>query len=383
MTTSTDWPALDTSGKEREKGFRPMTCNARRLAAISGAALSFALVTASVNGGPARLSPSAFVDDVLAITTNNGSQQIEILIGPEPGVVRFIGVEGIPDTPFTGITAIDLRTGSGQDAIEVRVFAAEAPDLFINTGANQSDVKVIYEVATFAASAQSTVSVTGGTSDDKVAFEVLSASDTFVADWTVVHGNGNNETKVVYDASQAASLASITLSTTSGSGEDKLDAEIKSGAADVDLDIYGLLGAGNDSALINISEQSPGFTRLALDINLGSGIDVGEIVTVLQGGQTAQSGRVLGGADSDFLKLLQEGAGVNNILLNAGAGADNIDMEFKGAVTGAPKQRAGNGNDFLKLVATNPALLNPLLDGGAGFDVAIGFGRIINVEQID
>jgi hypothetical protein len=225
--------------------------------------------------------------------------------------------------------------------------------------------------------------VTGGTSDDKVAFEVLNTVDTFIADWTVVHGNGNNETKVVYDAPEAASLASITLSTTSGSGEDKLDAQVKSGAADVDVDLYGLLGAGNDSAIVNIDEQRPGFTRLALDINLGNGIDVGEVTTVLRGGQTAQSGRVLGGRDSDFLKLLQEGAGVNNILLNAGAGADNIDMEFKGAVTGAPKQRAGDGNDFLKLVATNPAILNPLLDGGAGFDVAIGFGRIINVEQID
>ena len=360
-----------------------MVCNARRLAALSGAALSLALITASANAGPAMLSPSALVNDVLAITTNNGSQQIEILIGPEPGVVRIIGVDGIPDAPFTGITAIDLRTGSGQDAIEVRVFTAEAPDLFINTGSNQSDVKVIYEVATFAASAQSTVSITGGTSDDKVAFEVLSTADTFVADWTVVHGNGNNETKVMYDAPEAASLASITLATTSGSGEDKLDTQVKSGAADVDLDIYALLGAGNDSAIVNISEQFPGFTRLALDINLGRGIDVGEIVTVLQGGQTAQSGRVLGGADSDFLKLLQEGTGVNNVLLNAGAGDDSTEMEFKGAVTGAPKQRASDGNDFLKLVATNPAILNPLLDGGAGFDIAIGFGRIINVEQID
>jgi hypothetical protein len=360
-----------------------MNCNARRLAALSGAALSLALVTASANAGPAMLSPSGLVNDVLAITTDNGSQQIEILIGPEQGVVRIIGVDGIPDEPFTGITAIDLRTGSGQDAIEVRVFAAEAPDLFINTGSNQSDVKIIYQVPTFASVAQSTVSVTGGTSDDKVAFEVLNTVDTFIADWTVVHGNGNNETKVVYDAPEAASLASITLSTTSGSGEDKLDAQVKSGAADVDVDLYGLLGAGNDSAIVNIDEQRPGFTRLALDINLGNGIDVGEVTTVLRGGQTAQSGRVLGGRDSDFLKLLQEGAGVNNILLNSGAGADNIDMEFKGAVTGAPKQRAGDGNDFLKLVATNPAILNPLLDGGAGFDVAIGFGRIINVEQID
>ncbi|MBL0921155.1 MAG: hypothetical protein IBJ10_03390 [Phycisphaerales bacterium] len=58
-------------------------------------------------------------------------------------------------------------------------------------------------------------------------------------------------------------------------------------------------------------------------------------------------------------------------------------MFFKGTVTGAPRLLGGNSNDELKIVVDGPRVCTPFLDGGPGFDKAIGFGTIINCEDIN
>ncbi len=371
-----------------------MNRNPLGMAALCGAAAALSSGALAQTDAPAgvdtarlltqvyMVASQAFSGGALTLTTDDDSQQIEIQTGPQPGFVKVIGVDGA-SAEYSGVTSIDLTTGAGQDYVEFRIFGPIVPNILVNTGTNNSDVKLIYQIPYTTVPVSTMVSVIGADQNDKVAFEVLNSVETLIADWSVAHGNGANETKVLVDTPEGTTLTSIALSTLSGAGKDKLDAAFKSGAATVDLEIDASLGNNSDSSIISVTEQEAGFTRLAVNIDLGRGLDVSEIITVLNGGTTTQTGVVKGGGGDDFLKMLQEGDGSNSIVLNSGGGDDYIDMEFKGAVTGSPKQRAAAGDDFLKLVATQPGLMSPLMDGGPGFDVAHGFGAIINVEDFD
>jgi hypothetical protein len=363
-----------------------MSCTTKPTAFVTLAAL-----TAAAAGQAAQpASPSPVLTAMnnlstggLVLTTNNQQQQIEIEIGPVPGEVRVFGISGIPDSPFVGVTSISLTTGSAQDYVEFRVFSAEAPSITLNTGRGNSDVKFIYATPAGQGPASSEVSVIGGSGEDKVAFEVISEAESFSASWDVRQAGANNEvTAVVASYNPSASLT-VDLFSTAGAGQDKVDVNILSAAASTNINVAGQTGGGNDSAIVVIDEQAPGATNLTMGLNLGAGQDVAEILAVTRGGTAAFTGSVLGGADSDTLKSLLEGAGSSALTLNGGPGADYLDAEYKGAVSGAPRLLGGDGNDFLKIVAEQRALMTPFLNGGLGFDEAIGFGTIVNVEQIN
>jgi hypothetical protein len=320
---------------------------------------------------------------VLTLTSNNAQQQIEVEVGPLPGEVRVFGFNGGSEMSYTGVTAINLRTGSAQDFVEFRIYTPAAPAITLNTGASNSDVKFIYFTPGAAGAASSDVTITGGTGNDIVNFEVFSEAADFAANWTVNQGNGDNEVNAVVNSTQVSSSLTLDLTATQGLGQDKASFNVIGAAASTDIGYVARQGAGNDTATFNFDEQTPGAAFVFLDINGAAGQDTAEAVAVTRGGTAAFSGRILGGNDADFAKLLLEGAGSSSVQLNGGAGADYLDSEYKGAVTGSPRLLGLDGDDFLKIVADQPALLRPTLDGGLGFDIAIGFGRIINCEQIN
>lgn len=334
-------------------------------------ALIAAAGTASAQTGP------------LVLTTNAAQQQIEIEIGPVPGEVRVFGIAGVADGPYLGVTSVSLTTGPAEDFVQVRVFGSDAAPITINTGAGNSDVKVIYEAPFSMIPSASTVTIIGGTGNDKAAFEILTAADSFAANWTVRHGNGDNETTMTVANLDFTSALAIALTQTSGLGNDKLTGTVITNAASVNLSIAGNLGAGNDTYAMTVDELFPANNAITHSLNLGNGFDTGEFAAVLRGGTARLLGTINGGNDQDSLKSLLEGNGVSTLTLAGGAGTDNIDAEYKGRVTGAPRLVAGAGDDFLKLVADQPGVMNPLLDGGTGFDVGIGFGRFVSVEQIN
>ena len=320
----------------------------------------------------------------LTIVTNNAQQQIEVEVGPASGEVRVFGVDSIPDgMVFTDVTAISLTTGFAQDFVEFRFFAELNPSVSLNTGAGNSDTIFRYFTPATLIPVTSDVTVRGGAGQDKAFFEVISEADSFAANWNVIHGNGNNETVASVNSASPSSALAISLYSTSGTGQDKLDAQILSGAAAVDIDFGGVMGSGNDAAIVSIDEQNPGATTLALSLDLGAGFDVAEALAVTRGGTADFVGSILGGDGADSLKTLLEGAGSTSLTLSGGAGADNIDSEYKGNVAGSPQLLGGTGNDLLKIVADQPEILNPFIDGGPGFDIAIGFGTFVNVEQIN
>lgn len=144
---------------------------------------------------------------LLQLVTNNAQQQIEVTIGPIPGEVRVSGIATIPsDFVFSDITTIDLLTGSAFDYVEFRFLSEVIPEVIVNTGAGESDVKFIYEIPASLSAASASATVTGGGTHDKVDFYVNSSAPSFAASWNVTHGNGNNEVTASVNASNASDL---------------------------------------------------------------------------------------------------------------------------------------------------------------------------------
>lgn len=360
--------------------------NARRIVVASLLAAAGAASGQTIQSATAlpTVLGELFNTGTLVIVTNNQHQQIEIEVGPVAGEVSVFGVDGIPSgMTFPGVTAVELTTGSGQDFVEFRMFGTELPPVTVSTGSNNSDVKFIYETPFNVTPVTSEVTVNGLGGNDIVNFEVISDADSFDASWTVNHGNGNNETNATVLSAAPSSALGIDLSSNTGSGLDKLTASILSGAATVDIGFGGSLGFNNDIAILSIDEQSPGATTVNLGLDLSRGFDTAEILAVTRGGTVDFNGTVLGGTGSDSLKSLIDGGGSSSLVLDGGPGADSLDSEYKGEVTGAPALLGAGGNDFLKIVADQPAFMTPFIDGGAGIDTAIGFGTIVNVENIN
>lgn len=321
---------------------------------------------------------------LLQLVTNNAQQQIEVTIGPAAGEVRVSGVDRIPsDMIFTDITTIDLRTGSGTDFVEFRFLSEVIPEVIVNTGAGESDVKFTYEIPFSFSAALASATVIGGTSNDKVNFYVNSSAPSFAASWNVAHGNGNNEVTASVNATNPSELLSINLNSTSGTGQDKLELVAISNADMLNIAVGGTMGSNNDSALVSIDGLAPATSTTSLNLDLGAGADAAEISEINRGGLSSASGRISGGDGIDALVFKSEASGTVNVELNGGTGNDLADMQLKGDITGAPKFLGGTGNDELKLVVDGPRTAAPFFDGGPGFDKAIGFGTFVNIEQIN
>lgn len=296
---------------------------------------------------------------------------------------RKFGVDGISsDFVFTGITEIDVTTGSNQDFLRVRFFTPVCPELSIDTGAGLSDVIVRYEL-TDARPAATNVIVTGGSTHDKVDFQVESLASSFTADWNVQHGAGNNESKASINSPENSQRMDVSLITATGTGLDVYDVNVISAAATLLLDIRNNAGGGNDGSYVQVQELRSATTTVRFAQNLGGGDDTFDSTIIKVGGTARVNGSVAGAAGLDTLKLVLEGNGVINATLNGGAGSDSLDVFAKGNITGTPRQLGGDGNDFLKLVIDGPRTATPFFDGGPGYDEAIGFGTFVNVEKIN
>lgn len=354
---------------KRSHGIVCIAC-AALLASLAGTSMA---QTVTVSGGAMTINTSAFATD----------QQMEIEVGPVPGEVRLSGVIGAPATQYFGITSIDLTAGPRNDYVEFRIFTGDAPAITANTGPGNSDVKVIYNLGSSIMDASSSVSVTGGTGEDKVLFEVVSFARAFAASWVTNQGAGTNETVASIDSPEASQLMSVSLSSTGTGGKDTYDLSVKSNAASISVSASPNTGAGNDSAIISIDTLGPGTLNLATLASLGAGIDVFELTNVSRGGPANFSGSVNGGADADTIKFSSESNGRVLMTFNGALGNDTVDFFAKGSVTGRPRLLGAGGNDYLKLVVDGPRLATPFIDGGAGVDRAFGFGTIVNCEEVN
>lgn len=319
----------------------------------------------------------------LAIVSTAGQQQIEVIVGPVSGEVRVQGVPTIPsDFVFTDIVSISVTTGNAQDFVAVRIYSEISPDVIINTAGGNSDVIVEYATPV-TDTVVSNVIITGGAGNDKAAFLVSSAANSFTANWTVTHGNGQNEALASINSTNPTDAFAVNFNVTAGTGQDKAELFMIADAALVNMAFGGNLGSNNDTATYFVEGLSPATTNTTFNLNLGAGLDTFNSEVISRGGLTSTTGTASGGDGLDTLVFKLEGDGLVAPQFDGGNGADLIDFSLKGNQTGTPRLLGGNGNDELKIVLDGPRTLTPFIDGGPGFDKAIGFGTIVNVEQIN
>lgn len=348
----------------------------------SRASSNTATTPSRATSAPAALR--APVGQALVLTTNDAQQQIEVVIGPTDGQVQVVGINGGGEQNFSNVGSLRLVTGANRDAITFLIRTPVPPQITVETGLAESDVKFVYDVAPSSRNAASDVLVLGGPQNDKVLFEGVTLSRSFASNWSARLGDGDNEVVAKLNQPNAAAFTNVWLSAETGAGQDKLEFDVISGAAVQDLRVAGSTGAGNDAAIIKYDGQRSAATAATFGIDLGAGQDQGEAIFITRGGSATLTGDIRGGEGDDTIKFLLEGSGIASATLQGDAGNDYLDMELKGAnIRGQTRHLGGTGDDFLKLTVDGPRRISSLMDGGPGIDAAIGFGQIVNVEQID
>ncbi len=357
--------------------------NVCALAATAVGGVALAQIDIGATGTPkASRSPASVSAGLLSIVTSNAQQQIEITVGPVAGEVSVSGVSGIDsNSVFTGITDITLLTGTRFDYVEFRIQSDVVPNITVGTGRGDSDVKFIYELPTSLQVVSSSVTVNGGTGNDKADFYVLNAGPGFTAQWTVNHGAGNNESTASVNALSASDLIDIAYTGVTGAGQDKLEFQVTADATTLNLAVNGQLGGNDDTANLNVLGLNPlAAASFNLGLDLGAGNDASNFEYVNIGSSVSLNGRIAGGDGFDTAVAKLESDGSVSLEMDGGAGNDLLDMSFKGTLDGAPRLLGGSGDDELKIVVDGPILMTPFLDGGPGIDKATGFGTIINCE---
>ncbi|HEX2839012.1 MAG TPA: hypothetical protein VHN77_12895, partial [Phycisphaerales bacterium] len=325
----------------------------------------------------------------LRLVSNNAGQQININIGPVTGTVQVFGLNG-QDATYTGVSSLEVETGSGQDFVEVRVRGVAPMPVSINTRANNSDVKFVYEMPNTTSTAVAhAVTVLGEGGNDKVTFEGVIRPRFFFSNWTVRQGGGNNEVFVTTSTTTNVRTNDQRLDTVSGSGEDVVAVNVESLAPRNYLLVRALTGQANDSVVMNFNGQFSGVTpsvpnTIRFFVDQNAGLDVCEANIVSRGRSANVAGTMIGGSGDDFLKLLLDGNGSVDTVMNGRANNDTVDVELKGTISGTPQLQGFTGDDYLKVVHTNGQVLTtPIVDGGDNFDRAVAFGTIVNVENLE
>ncbi|HLP83328.1 MAG TPA: hypothetical protein VK157_03175 [Phycisphaerales bacterium] len=318
----------------------------------------------------------------LNLATNNSQQQIELVIGPATGQVKVVGINGGSEQNFSGVNTINLRTGTNLDVITFQIRTPNVPQINVDTGLGDSDVKFLYEIPSSNV-AQTRVNVLGGPGNDKVAFEAKVLARTFNAQWVVRSGSGTNEVVAKTEHCGNADATNVILDTVTGAGFDKLAFETTTEARRQDLRLTGSLGEGEDNALFKFDGVRAATTKVQSTLDLGGSKDQSEMIVVSRGGRIEVNADTRGGSGDDVIKTLLEGTGDAEIAQIGGTGDDYLDIEFSGVIGGRARQLAETGDDFLKYVVTGPRRAQPTMDGGAGFDQGLGFGRVTNIEEFD
>ena len=318
----------------------------------------------------------------LTLVTNNSQQQIEFVIGPAAGQVKVVGINGGSEQNYTGVNTINLRTGTNLDVVTFQIRTPNVPQINVDTGFGDSDVKFIYEIPSSNV-AQSNVNVLGGSGDDKVAFEAKVLARTFNAQWNVRSGSGTNEVVAKTEHFGNAEATNVLVDAVTGAGFDKLSFETTSQARRQELRLLGSLGEGEDNALFKFDGVRAATTKVQSNLDMGGSKDQSEMIVVSRGGRIEVSADTRGGAGDDVLKMLLEGSGDAEVAQIGGSGDDYLDIELSGGIGGRARQIAETGDDFLKYVVTGPRRFQPTMDGGAGFDQGLGFGRVTSIEEFD
>lgn len=296
---------------------------------------------------------------------------------------------GAATITFSGLAALELATGTGNDTVAVDDTPAAVP-VTIRTGAGADAVTL--------SRTQDTVSVSGGAGDDTVTVG-NSTLDSILGDLALDAGTGASDRLVIDDSGAAVGhdyeVTATTVDRTTGT-----DRHIDYGTAGFDALLL-LSGTGAD--LIEVFGTASG---TPVEINGGTGAD-----RVVVGNPTLDNilspVSVAGGA-GDRLEIIDSGddtnndytltataltraatltpvggavtvnfSGVGTLLLTTGDGSDSVGVSDTPAGGGPVTVQTGAGNDAITLTRIGGPVS---LDGGAGNDtITAGVGTLDNL----
>ncbi len=402
-------------------------------------------VAALLAGFAVTLAPEASAQvtvqaGILHINAPAGGLNSRILAGPAPGAVQLFQVPGAPNGQrLTGIQAVRVLSGAGPDQLEFEIRQNTPFEVFADTGAGESDIKVKWVVPSTSSPVNPKLNLRQGAGSKKVWFDFESYAETVDLDWNVhATGQGAGEVKCLVAFQQGSQDSTADLHFHSGTGSDKLDLVIDSMSDNLRLDVasqgaeivttqviaddpgtrldvlYDVMGTARpnlvefklDSAVSNVwvdfvidgsrqmdevklgmTQLVPGLIHSTLDIDTGAAADKVEVKFDGQASELRLNGLVQGAGGNDEIKLYSEFETTSDAVLAGGAGNDLMLAEIKGPLSSVgpnPLRFAGgSGNDTMVLKADGGVLgARPVLDGGAGADSASGPGQTVNVEVV-
>jgi hypothetical protein len=338
------------------------------------AAWRLGAIAVALLGAPAAFA--AYDPATGTLTLGTGApqnNQLKVEVGPGAGQVRVTdGLTSAVQT-YSGVRAISLNAGAGDDIIEFDINASQSLALNLNSGSGNAIYKIQWKVPPGAAAATSSLAMSsgGGSVQVELAFESEVPTSSF--NWTTNFGGGNKLLKSGFAFKPGTTTARKNVNFANlGGGTHQLFMDVDNDAADGRF----TLNSGFASEVVyKVVSDAP---SARLDVN-----------GIVRGAK--QEVDVVSAATRTNLALRGGTANTNTAEtkwslahLVPGAVSANLDFDtagfgskFEGKLTGvgagltlAGRLLGSLGNDDIKLetnLVTNTSLL---LDCRAGIDIA-------------
>jgi hypothetical protein len=276
-----------------------------------------------------------------------------------------------------------LRTGAGDDVVNVQGTAANVASTRVDSGAG-NDLLIVSSTSDAAGvltGIRGPLAIDGGAGANVL---IVSEAGSTVADGVVLTTNAIGSSQgtfapITYAAS-GGTFSNVVLRT--GGGNDVIN--VQGTAGNVALTSVDS-GSGNDTLIVSSTSDAAGVLtgiRGPLAIDAGPGANV---LIVSEAGSAVADGVVLtanaiGSSQGTFAQITYAASGgtFSNVVLRTGGGADVVNVQGTAANVALTSVDSGGGNDTLIVSSTSDAagvltgIRGPLaIDGGAGANVLI------------
>jgi hypothetical protein len=368
---------------ERNQGKIKMSHNARLFlkanavfAALALAGITSAQSTATLSGGR------------LTLQTPNGDQSVQVEVGPSAGAVRVYGFPGLADgQSYTGVSGVSVRTGAGNDKVEVSVHTSQSFDVRVDTQGGESEASVKWQLLGGALSARADISIaaTGGLM--KFASVEVSSS---AQDANVAINTGNaTDASIKVESPNNTNYLGVKVA---GSAQ-KSSLDLSSSAAALDFDATGGNANASNELKYNITQNRSGGVTTRFAISTSNADDDVYATISAPGSIVTHTGTIntLGGND-DVVIETNSFQTLTGTIIDGGEGDDFLAQIVKGRFQMSQTLGAtmfGRGGDDQLIVKAEGGIwgsgiaadIETIIDCGAGNDRFNAFGIIRSCES--
>lgn len=356
---------------------RSKTRTVLRLGTLAAAMLAAQAATAALDPATGTLTLG---------TGGPGNNNLKIEVGPSPGQVRVIDNASSAVQVWSGVRAVTLNAGAGDDFIEFDINASQSLALSLNSGAGLANYKIQWKMPPGAAAATSSLAMSSGGGDVNVELSFESEVRTSSFNWTTNFGGGNKILKAAYAFKPGTVTARKNVNLVNlGGGTHQLFMDVDNDATDGRFTLNS--GTANE-VLYKVISDNPG-TRL--DVNstvLGAknGIEIlsaAPTTNVALRGGTANTST----AETNF-NVVQTVPGLIASTFDFapfGFGSKiNVKFDGSGSSLSANGRLLGSlGNDEIKFETVLPVTGALVVDCRSGVDlIQIPFGSPLNCETV-